>query len=199
MEFPFNYSDLFEIQDFLAIFVPIMVYSNPDTNKLQILSENKGKAAIYQWTHIESGKRYVGSAVDLEKRLLNYFNGKYLENSSMYIYRALILHGYGAFSLTILEYIDIPGLSKKDARKLILEREQHYLDIIFSEDEPNTYNMLKVAGSVLGYLHTVESLAKISQAQSPGGLHPRGSSPQGLSQVKITIFLGEIIVMKLKL
>lgn len=36
--------------------------------------ENKGKSGIYMCTHIESGKCYVGSAVDLNKRLKNYFN-----------------------------------------------------------------------------------------------------------------------------
>jgi len=55
-------------------FVPIMIYSNADANKLQILSENKEKAGIYMWTHNASGKRYVGPAVDLSKRLSNYYS-----------------------------------------------------------------------------------------------------------------------------
>ena len=33
--------------------------------------------------------------------------------------------------------------------------------MIFNGDEPNTYNILQVAGSLLGYKHTEESLAKI--------------------------------------
>ena len=45
-----------------------------------------------------------------------------------YIYNALTYHGYDTFSVTILEIINITNLSKKDARKLILEREQYYLD-----------------------------------------------------------------------
>jgi hypothetical protein len=32
----------------------VKVYNNADTDKLQILSDNKGKAGIYQWTHNES-------------------------------------------------------------------------------------------------------------------------------------------------
>lgn len=35
----------------------------------------------------------------------------------MYIYNALLHYGYGAFSLSILEYIDISNLSKEDAKK----------------------------------------------------------------------------------
>ena len=60
-----------------------------------------------------------------------------------------------------MEYIDISGLSKENARKLILEREQYYLDFIFSIDEPNIYNILEIAGSSLGNKHTEESLAKM--------------------------------------
>lgn len=55
------------------------------------------------WTHIESGKRYVGSAVDLSKRFNTYFTENVLNqgrNINSYINRALLLHGYSAFSLT---------------------------------------------------------------------------------------------------
>jgi hypothetical protein len=43
---------------------PIIFYSNGDTHKLQILTDNKGKSGIYLWTHLESDKNYVGSALD---------------------------------------------------------------------------------------------------------------------------------------
>jgi hypothetical protein len=33
---------------------PAIVYNNADTEKLRILTENKGKAGIYQWTHNQS-------------------------------------------------------------------------------------------------------------------------------------------------
>jgi hypothetical protein len=47
-----------------------------------------------------------------------------------YICNALAHHDYDTFSVTILEIINITNLSKKDARKLILEREQYYLDTL---------------------------------------------------------------------
>jgi hypothetical protein len=81
-----------------------MIYSNADSDKLKILSENKGKTAIYGWTHKESDKRYIESTVNLSKQLKNYLNKKYLDRSkSMYINRALLNHGYYSFSLTIFE------------------------------------------------------------------------------------------------
>jgi len=64
--------------------------------------------------------------VDLSKRLRSYYSINYLDrNKSMYICNSLQNHGYSAFSLTILEYIDVSNLSKDESRKLILEREQH--------------------------------------------------------------------------
>jgi group I intron endonuclease len=143
--------------------LPVIVYSNAETDKSTILSDNKGKAGIYQWKHKESGKIYIGSAFDLYKRFTLYFSKPYLTRfRKSYIYRALLLHGYSAFSLSIVEYIDISHLSKEDARLFIIKREQHFLDQIFSVDEPNTYNLLKVAGSLLGFKHDEESLAKRS-------------------------------------
>jgi group I intron endonuclease len=45
-----------------------------------------------------------------------------------------------------------------------LQREQHYLDILFSSLYPRhlRYNFLPTAGSSLGYKHTEEALAKMS-------------------------------------
>jgi group I intron endonuclease len=141
--------------------VAVIVYSNVESNKSIILSDNKDKAGIYQWTHLESNKIYIGSAVDLSKRFKNYYSAYSLKQVDNYISRALLHHGHSAFSLTILEYIDITNLSKEEVRKLILEREQHFLDLIFSEDEPNTYNILKIAGNLLGFRHSEETLVKM--------------------------------------
>src|SRR5690606_28603573 len=140
----------------------VIVYSNAETDKSKILSDNKGKAGIYLWTHKESGKKYIGSAVDLSKRLKDYFSPSYLKRAKNYICNALIFHTHSAFSLSILEYINISNLSKEEALQLIIEREQFYLDLIFSEDESNTYNILKVAGSLLGFKHSEKTIAKMS-------------------------------------
>jgi len=152
----------------LTSLVPIKIYSDVNSERSKIYLENKNKAAIYMWTHKESGKIYIGSAKDMHIRLKFYFSQSYLNREkSMYIYKALLQHTHSAFSLSILEYIDISNLSKEDARKLILEREQYYLDLIFSENEPNTYNILKVAGSRLGSKHSEETITKMSGENNP--------------------------------
>src|SRR5690606_18867846 len=113
------------------------------------------------WVHNESGKSYVGSAEDLTIRLSKYYYPYALKRVDNYISRALICHGHSVFSLSIIEYIDISHLSKDEAKTLILEREQYYLDLL----EP-AYNILKLAGSSLGYKHLEESLLKMSLSKS---------------------------------
>ena len=58
----------------------------------------------------------------------------------MAIYKALLKHGYAEFKLEILEYC---------SADILLKREQHYFDKCKPE-----YNMLKIAGSPLGYTHS---------------------------------------------
>lgn len=146
---------------------PVIVYSNADIDKLRVLRDNKGLAGIYQWKHKESGKIYIGSAVNLSGRLKCYYSIAYISRiKNMLIYKALLKYGYFGFSLSILEYIDISGLSKEEARNLILAREDFYLKQIFEVDEPNTYNMLKVASSWLGAKHSAETIAKMSIAKT---------------------------------
>ena len=86
----------------------------------------------------------------------------------MYICRALLDHGYSAFSLAIIEYIDVTGLSKADSKELILEREQHYINSLSPK-----YNINPIAGSRLGSQHTDETKALIGEAKR-GQIHPRG-------------------------
>lgn len=63
----------------------------------------------------------------------------------MSIYKALLKYGHSNFSLEILEYCD------KDC---VIE--QYFIDFF----KPR-YNVLKVAGSPLGYKHTPEALEKL--------------------------------------
>lgn len=62
--------------------------------------------------------------------------------------RALLKYGYSSFGLYILEYCD---------PKYLLKREQYYIDLLNPE-----YNILKKAGSLLGFQHREETLAFMS-------------------------------------
>lgn len=148
------FSFLEESEILFSIFVPIRIYNNADSDKSRILTDLKGKAGIFMWTHIETGTIYIGSAIDLSKRFYQYYSFSYLKKTDNYIPPyggALVLHTHSAFSLSTQGCVDIKGLSQEEARVLILKCEQFYLDFIFSLDKPNTYNILKTAGSTLGF------------------------------------------------
>jgi len=76
---------------------PVIVYSNSDTQKLDILKDNKGKSGIYLWKNEINEKLYVGSAQDLTRRLNQYYSIYHLtKDSGMLINKALLKYGYSA-------------------------------------------------------------------------------------------------------
>ena len=115
----------------LAAIIPIKSYSNAEDDKDKILKENKDKSGIYMWKNKKNGKKYIGSAIDLLKRLSSYYSTTYMEDaltrSNSHIYRALLKNGHSNFSLTILEYCE---------PEKCLIREKHYLDLL-----PHEYNI----------------------------------------------------------
>jgi group I intron endonuclease len=115
----------------------------------EILRDNRDKCGVYLLTNNINNKTYVGSSVNLSKRFLKYFNGNTLTKNRMLISFALLKYKRDNFTLHILEYCSIEN---------VLTREQFYLDSL----KPS-YNILKVAGSSLGYTHTEASLLKISK------------------------------------
>jgi group I intron endonuclease len=132
---------------------PVLIYTNPDEYKGLIAKQNKGKSGVYRWVHKESGKSYVGSSTMLNDRFRRYFNHSYLSSSkrgASLICKALLKYGYAGFRLEILEYCSI---------SIVLDREQFYIDKLNPE-----YNILKIAGSNLGYKHSEASLKLMSDA-----------------------------------
>jgi len=68
---------------------PVIHYDNADIDKVFILKDNKHKVGIYFWIHLKFRKIYVGSAVDLFKRLRLYLSISYLiYHRNSHIYRA---------------------------------------------------------------------------------------------------------------
>ncbi len=142
--------------------IPVKIYANADILKLDILTQNKNKSGIYCFTNLTSGKKYIGSSVDLRKRLVQYFNMSYLTRTTyMPICSALLKYGYSSFSLEILEYCDSSEL---------LIREKHYFDLL----NPG-YNLSKhPSHPFLGRTHTDEARAKLS-AFFKGKVYPERS------------------------
>lgn len=133
---------------------PVKFYEDAEKFKSQILLENKNKSGIYKWENKISGEFYIGSAVDLNKRMSEYYRQSYITHPSRgksIICYALVKYNYNNFNLSILEYC---------SKDKLIEREQYYLDLL----NP-TYNILKYAYSSEGYKHTLEAIKKMSLAK----------------------------------
>jgi hypothetical protein len=128
--------------------VPVMIYTNADTDKVKFLADNLNKSGVYRWTNKTNGKTYIGSSVNLTRRFYTYFSIGSLAKSNRHIDRALLKYGFSNFSMEILEYCD--------EKELLLKREQYYLDNLKPQ-----YNIVETAGSTLGYKHTEESIEKM--------------------------------------
>lgn len=94
-----------------------------------------------------NNKTYVGSGVNLTKRLRSYFNKNELNRNSRSIQDALLKYGHKNFKLENLEYCSETEL---------LEKEQFYLDLLIPD-----YNILKYAYSLLGFKHNQETIDKL--------------------------------------
>jgi group I intron endonuclease len=91
----------------------------------------------------------------------------------MYICNALLNHGYSVFSLTTLKYINISHLSSgpgpEEVCKLILEREQYYINSLLP-----LYNINSITKSRLGSRHTEKTKTKMYGENNP--MHGRTSA-----------------------
>jgi len=105
-----------------------------------------GKPGLGERVNTLNNNTYVGSGLNLSKRVGNYYNKSELKRNPRPIHAALLKYGYENFNLEILEYCK--------ADELIV-REQYYLDLLIPE-----YNVLTSAYSLLGFKHSPENIAK---------------------------------------
>ena len=143
---------------------PAKYYPNSDICKVKILSDNQNKAGIYMWENLTNGKKYIGSAVNLRNRFIQYYSIKYLERYNyMGICRPLLKYEHENFALAILEYCE---------PEKCLEREDFYI----SSFQPK-YNILPKAGSSLGRKHS-EKTKKILSEINKGEKNPMHGKPR---------------------
>lgn len=134
----------------VATLQPVKIYNNMDLDKFHAIEDNRGKSGIYRMTNLTSNKIYIGSSIDLGRRFTSYYNINRIERlKTSLISKALIKYGYSGFKLEILEYC---------APEKCIEREQYYFDILSPE-----YNILKTAGSRLGFKNSEETLMKFRE------------------------------------
>jgi group I intron endonuclease len=126
---------------------PVKSYSNAKLLKKDVFQDNKEQGGVYRWVNNLNGKTYVGSGLNLTKRLRSYYNDKELLRNPRPIHHALLKYGHNNFTLEILEYCP---------QDKLLEREQFYFDVLLPE-----YNILNHAYSLLGFKHSQETIEKL--------------------------------------
>src|SRR4051812_49703697 len=97
---------------------------------------------------------YIGSSINIGNRLVDYL---VYNNTNEYLQNAIKKYGLENFTFAVVEFCDL---------EVLLQQEQHYLDILFSLSANLRYNFNPTAGSSLGYKHTEEVRAKISEAKT---------------------------------
>jgi len=140
-----------------------------------------GRQVIYEILNIEKNKRYIGSAVDYNRRVkrhINLLNKN--KHHSIKLQNAFNKYGEISFIFNVLEYV-----LDKD---ILIEREQFWMDKLKPE-----YNMTLIAGlnSHLGIKRSEETKKKISEAltgkkQSAEHVEANRKGHLGLKQNEIT-------------
>ncbi len=125
-------------------------------------------SGIYIVKNIINGKRYVGSAINIQKRFCEHQHDLIHNNhDNDYLQKAWNKYGKDNFEFSILEKIKNPSL--------LIEREQHYLDSLQTFDDRYGYNIRKHAESNLGLHHSKETIEKIRKALK--GKNPNKGKP----------------------
>jgi group I intron endonuclease len=150
----FEASLLFTIPTFLLPHAKAY-YPYPIRQKDLISLENKDSPGIYLWYNNVNGKSYIGQASNLgdkkSGRIFRYIRPSYIKNSRIgksLIHAAFVKHGFDVFSLVILERCELDVLTRQ---------EQYWIDLLSP-----AYNILGAAKSSLGYIHTSESVSKMT-------------------------------------
>lgn len=121
------------------------------------------QSGVYVIVHVESGKLYVGSAVNLRKRLGEHRRILRLgRHDSKRLQAAWNKYGESAFAFAVLQYRPVNQL---------LPTEQRWIDE-FDATGPRGYNTCPVAGNCLGVKKSPEAIAKVVAAHKGKKLSP---------------------------
>ncbi len=122
-------------------------------------------SGVYQIRNLINNKRYIGSAVDIDKRWKRHRHelNKGIHHS-IHLQRAWNKHSNCSFVFEILEKCFRDALPRYEFRKPLLAREQYYKDLYKSYDRKYGYDICKIAGSTLGSTHSEETRRKISES-----------------------------------
>lgn len=110
--------------------------------------------------HNESTKQYIGSSVNLARRVLEHINN---QQSNLHLQRAISKYDLSNFSLYILELLPMDeNLTSEELSILLIKLEQKYLDLF-----KDKYNINSNAGKTrLGAKHSEATRELMSQLRA---------------------------------
>lgn len=151
-----NFEKLFSNVAGSLSFVPVKVYKNMLTDKDSILNDYNNQSGIYLIHNLVNGKQYVGSAINLKRRLYSYYSpSKLIDNR--HISNSILKYGHNNFTISILELVEKNDNIKVD----LLNKEQYYIDLL----KP-VLNINPTAGSSLGFKHSDETKALLAKLRT---------------------------------
>ena len=122
-------------------------------NETELELDNR-PGGVYCWRNLVNGKRYVGSAVRLLKRMNGHLNSLRLGvHKNVHLQRAWNRYGDRKFVFQILERCEPENC---------LIREQAWINEFDSSNPRKGYNICPTAGSMFGFRHSMSSKEKIS-------------------------------------
>lgn len=112
-------------------------------------------SGIYKITHRESGKCYVGSSYVIQRRWNRHKRElRANKHPNARLQNAWNKYGEYAFDFIVIEHV---------AENLVIEREQHWIDILGCVS--NGYNIMPNAANRAGYIPDAETRAKMAAAK----------------------------------
>lgn len=161
----------FNFYDFAApTLVPIKIYNNlskPDKFKKELMKVG----GVYGFVNLKDGKQYIGSSLNLYKRLTDHLRGV---SSNIILQRSIAKSGLSNFIFVIYYFHKNPSV-------ILTDVETEVINIFPFED---LYNFKKEAKSMLGYKHTAEAIAKMKQRLADKKNHPMYGKKHTLEVLK---------------
>lgn len=122
-------------------------------------------AGIYKLTNISNGKIYIGKSVNMYFRLSCHESCAKKSKGRYYFENAIIKHGWDSFKVDVMETFKNFDKGNKEHRKLILERESHFIKLLDSTNPKKGYNICKSSTDRTGMKNSEETRRKMSLGQ----------------------------------
>lgn len=120
--------------------------------------KNTTTPAIYEIFCEANGKRYIGSAVNPQRRYYKHVNFlRRGQHFNSHLQNAWNKYGEDTFAFTLIEQVD--------NEENLIKQEQYWMDLFQSHETNVGFNKCPTAGSLLGFQHSVETRKKYSIAR----------------------------------